>query len=411
MKFLFIHQNFPGQFKNLAPSLASRGHEVTALSLSSKNRINWNGVTVLPYRLKRSNTKGIHPWVIDFESKVIRGEACFDAAIELKKSGFYPDVIIGHPGWGECLFLKEVWPAAKLKLYFEYFYNTRGFDVGFDPEFEKSDIRDSGRVILKNANTLLHSQPADSILCPTEWQKSSFPEFIQERVEVIHEGIDTKLVNRRKDAVVRLASGKILTASDKVLTYVNRSLEPYRGIHVFLRSLKIILKSDLDIEVLIVGEEGIGYGSSPTSKMSWKQIFFSELSRDLTKQEIGRINFIGRVPYEEYLDFLSISTVHVYLTYPFVLSWSLLEAMSASCAIVASATPPVREVIHNDHNGKLVGFFDIPALAESVLSLIENMTSNEKLRIEARKTVLEHYDLETRCLPKQVNWACGVGIT
>ena len=229
MNILFIHQNFPGQFKHLAPALVSLGHDVTALVLTKTDARQWNGVKLIHYSLDRGNAKEAHPWTVDFESKVIRGEACLRAALALKKQGYTPEVIAAHPGWGESLFLKEVWPEAKLKLYCEFFYHARGADVGFDPEYPSSDPADAGRVTLKNANMLLQFQQADAGISPTHWQASTFPPHIQEKITVIHDGIDTEVLRPNPSVRFKLDNGQALSRDDEVITFVNRALEPYRG--------------------------------------------------------------------------------------------------------------------------------------------------------------------------------------
>ena len=162
MNILFIHQNFPGQFKFLAPALVQHGHAVVAMTMQKSESKEWQGVKLVPYSATRGTTPNVHPWVSDFETKTIRGEACFRAALQMKTQGFTPDVIIAHHGWGESLFLKEVWPEAKLGIYCEFFYHPHGADVGFDPEFPVKDAGDACRLRLKNLNNLLHFEVADA---------------------------------------------------------------------------------------------------------------------------------------------------------------------------------------------------------------------------------------------------------
>ena len=404
MNILFIHQNFPGQFKHLAPALVKAGHNVTALILAKTEAKQWNGVKLVPYSLSRGNAKEAHPWTVDFESKVIRGEACLKAALSLKTKGYCPDVIVAHPGWGESLFLKEVWPDAKLKLYCEFFYQARGADVGFDPEFSSSDPVDAGRVTLKNANILLQFQQADAGISPTHWQASTFPEHISKKISVIHDGIDTEVLKPNPDVQFTLDSGKVLTRKDEVITFVNRALEPYRGFHVFMRSLPTLLKERPNAEVLIVGKEGVSYGAQPPGGVSWKQRFSNEVFPQLDESQRSRVHFLNTIPYDRFIALLQVSTVHVYLTYPFVLSWSLLEAMSVGCSIVASDTQPLHEAITHDETGVLVDFFDPEALATATISLLNDSDRRSRLSSAAREFAKANYDLETVCLPKQIQW-------
>lgn len=404
MKILFIHQNFPGQFKHLAPALAKAGHQVTALILAKTETKQWNGVKLVSYSLGRGNAKEAHPWTVDFESKVIRGEACLKASFRLKSEGYSPDVIVAHPGWGESLFLKEVWPDAKLKLYCEFFYHARGADVGFDPEFSSNDSADAGRVTLKNANILLQFQKADAGISPTHWQASTFPEHISKKISVIHDGIDTEVIKPNLDAQFMLDSGRVLTRKDDVITFVSRALEPYRGFHMFMRSLPILLKERPNAEVLIVGKEGVGYGAQPPAGMSWKQQFINEVFPKLNESQRARIHFLNTIAHDRFISMLQVSTVHVYLTYPFVLSWSLLEAMSVGCSIVASDTQPLHEAISHDETGLLVDFFGPEALANAILSLLGDSDLRSRLSSAAREFAKATYDLKTMCLPEQMTW-------
>jgi len=404
MNILFIHQNFPGQFKHLAPALVKAGHKVTALILAKTEAKQWNGVKLISYSLTRGNAKDAHPWTVDFESKVIRGEACLKAALALKDQGYTPEVVVAHPGWGESLFLKEVWPEAKLKLYCEFFYHSQGADVGFDPEFSSTDPADAGRVILKNANILLQFQQADSGLSPTHWQASTFPQHIRDKITVIHDGIDTEVLSPNPSASFLLDNGNSLTRDDEVITFVNRALEPYRGFHTFMRSLPRLLTARSNAQVLIVGKEGVSYGAQPPNGESWKTIFSEEVLPKLTPQQRERIHFLGTIDYPRFINLLQVSRVHVYLTYPFVLSWSLLEAMSVGCTIVASDTQPLHEAIRHDETGRLVNFFDQNALAASVIELLEDKDVRMRLGKAARVFAIENYDLRRVCLPKQLQW-------
>ena len=404
MNILFIHQNFPGQFKHLAPALVGAGHKVVALRISNNENVLWQGVTVIGYSLARVNASDGHPWAVEFESKIIRGEACLEAAIRLKQAGFIPDIILAHPGWGESLFLNEVWPEAKLKLYCEFFYRVRGADVGFDPEFSSNDPAEAGRINLKNTNMLFQFQQAAAGISPTHWQASTFPKHIRDKITVIHDGIDTETLRPNLDVKFTVDPGLTLTRDDEVITFVNRSLEPYRGFHVFMRSLPKLLAARPNVQVLIVGSEGVSYGARPTNGKSWKMLFSEEVMPQLANNQRERIHFLGPIDYARFINLLQVSRVHVYLTYPFVLSWSLLEAMSVGCSIVASDTQPLHEAIKHDQTGLLVDFFDHDALADSVTRLLDDEDTRFRLGKAAREFAIENYDLVKHCLPKQIQW-------
>lgn len=405
MKILFVHQNFPGQFKSLAPTLArDPQNTVYAMTMQKVAAQTWLGVKLVPYAVHRGTAAHIHPWVSDFETKVIRGEACFRAALALRAQGFHPDVIIAHPGWGESLFLKDVWPQARLGIYCEFFYNHQGADVDFDPEFPSKDPGDVCRLRLKNQNNLLHLAVADAGISPTHWQASTFPDTFSERITVVHDGIDTDVLRPGPDVHLTLGKKLTLTCQDEVITFVNRNLEPYRGYHIFMRALPQILRQRPKARVLIVGGDGVSYGTQPHDGQKWKDIFINEVRAQTNAADWERVHFLGKVSYAHFVALLQLSTVHVYLTYPFVLSWSLLEAMGVGCAIVASDTKPLQEAIRHDETGRLVNFFDAAALAKEVLALLDDPAARIRLGSNARMFAKTTYDLKTVCLPRQLEW-------
>ncbi len=404
MKILFIHQNFPGQFKFLAPALVRQGHSVAAMTMQKTALGDWQGVRLFPYAAQRGTTPGVHPWVSDFETKAIRGEACFRAALRLKAEGFEPDVVIAHPGWGESLFVREVWPRAKLGIYCEFFYHAQGADVGFDPEFPVLDAGEACRLRLKNLNNLLHFEVADAGISPTLWQASTFPARFRDRISVVHDGIDTEAVAPAPAVSLTLGGTLRLTREDEVVTFVNRNLEPYRGYHVFMRALPRLLRERPRARVLIVGGDDVSYGARAPEGKTWKDIFAAEVRPQMTDDEWARVHFLGNLPYQQFIPLLQLSSVHVYLTYPFVLSWSLLEAMSAGCAIVASDTAPLHEAIRDGDSGRLVDFFDPAGLAQQVAALLADAGERQRLGTNAREFARANYDLRTVCLPRQLAW-------
>lgn len=405
MKILFIHQNFPGQFKHLAPALAAiPGNEVRALTMRDLGVSDWQGVQVTRYGTDKKNTVGIHPWILDWETKIIRGEACYLAAVQLKEAGFEPDVIISNPGWGESLFIKQVWPNAKLGIYGEFYYHAQGADVGFDPEFADADLSTEPKIRLKNLNNQMHFEIADAGISPTEWQASTFPDPFRSKITVIHDGIDTETIKPNPNVQITLNQQLTLTKNDEVITFVNRNLEPYRGCHTFFRALPKILKERPNAQILIVGGNGVSYGQAPKGGGSWRDIFVSEVRTKISDADWKRVHFLGSLPYDQFIGVLQLSTVHIYLTYPFVLSWSLMEAMSAGCAIVASNTQPLHELIQHDQNGRLVDFFRSEDLANEVIALLNDPDARKRLGLAARKTILEKYDLKNVCLPQQIEW-------
>jgi glycosyltransferase involved in cell wall biosynthesis len=401
MHILFVHQNFPAQYRHLAPALAARGHEVRALAINASPPL--PGVTVHRYRVKNGTSKEIHPWAAETETKVLRGESCARAALELKAGGFTPDVICAHPGWGEALFLREVWPEARQLHFVEFYYSASGRDVGFDPEFAQPDFETCCRVRMKNANSLLNLEIMDRGISPTQWQRSTVPCAYRERIDVIHDGIDTGVVIPDPEAVFAWqgTDGRTLRASagDPVVTFVNRNLEPNRGYHSFMRALPALHARHPDLQVLVIGGDGVSYGAKP-AEGSYKQRFLDEVGKKIDR---SRLHFLGRVPYPVYLKVLQVSAAHVYLTYPFVLSWSMLEAMSAGCLVIGSRTPPVEEVLVNGQNGLLVNFFSPEEIASTVSNVIDDQRAFANLRNHARETIVKNYDLHSICLPKQIS--------
>ena len=410
MNILFIHQNFPGQFKFLAPALAQQGHTVVAMTMQKTEAKEWQGVKLVPYNASRGTTPKVHPWISDFETKTIRAEACFRAALQMKDDGFSPDVIVSHHGWGESLFLKDVWPNAKLAIYCEFYYHPHGADVGFDPEFPVKDEGDVCRLRLKNLNNLLHFEVADAGISPTHWQASTFPEPFRSNITVVHDGIDTEAVAPNANVSLTLNGNIKLTRTDEVITFVNRNLEPYRGYHIFMRALSEMLKRRPQARVLIVGADDVSYGARPEEGKKWKDIFAAEVRPQISDADWTRVHFLGHIPYQHFIPLLQLSTVHVYLTYPFVLSWSLLEAMSVGCAIVASDTQPLREAVRQDETGRLVDFFDVPGLANEVCALLDDPAARARLGANARAFAQANYDLKAVCLPKQLQWVQGLAL-
>lgn len=406
MRILFVHQNFPGQFLHLAPALVRRGHKVHALRIANDatGLSLWQGVRIHPYAPARGSTKGIHPWIADMETKTIRGEAAWRKARELRAAEFSPDVIYAHPGWGESLFLKEVWPNARLVLFGEFFYSPEGADMGFDLEFASTDPEaDRCRTQMKNLNHLAQLGNADLVVSPTRWQASRFPSPWRERIEIAHEGVDTRRLAPEPSVRLQLKDGAQLSREDEVITFVARHLEPYRGFHVFMRALAALLRARPKARVLIVGEEGVSYGAKPPGHRSWKECLLDEVGPALEEAGAGRVHFLGRLDREAFTKVLQLSTVHVYLTYPFVLSWSLIEAMSIGCAIVASDTAPVREVLTHGRDALLVDFFDGAQLVAAVNDLLEDEAGRRRLGMQARLQAVERFDLERVCLPRQLS--------
>jgi glycosyltransferase involved in cell wall biosynthesis len=398
MKILFVHNNFPGQYRHLAGALArDRNNELFAVGSSTARP--FEGVRLLKYDMRNVDVSGSHPFARRFELESNRAEHVLYALSSLAETGFRPEVILAHPGWGETLPLRAVFPAAQIMLYCEFFYGKEGRDVGFDPEFPAIGVDGEIALRLKNAATLLALTESDICVSPTAWQRSTFPAEYRRKIQTIHDGIDVDQIKPNPEAVFRLPSGRRLRRSDEVVTFVARNLEPLRGYHVFMRALPRILAKRPRAQIVVIGGDGVSYGASPPPGQTWKQRFLDEISE---RADTKRIHFTGRLPHAEYLRALQISSAHVYLTYPFVLSWSLLEALSAGCVVVGSETPPVQELIDRD-NGFLVPFFDTDAVADRVVDALAHPSRFRSVRKKARQTILDSYDLHRICLPKMMN--------
>jgi glycosyltransferase involved in cell wall biosynthesis len=383
MRFLFVHQNFPGQYRHLAAHYAREGHEVVALGEKAnlvRNRPQLRA-HLLGYDLPEIEAKGFDAPVA---RAIHRGKRVAAAAAQLRRAGFRPDVIFAHIGWGEALFLKDLFPEARILLYCEFFYRSNGADLGFDPEFPVTAEK-MLRTRVMNAPLLMSLDASDFGMAPTWWQHRQFPAAWKPRIATIHDGVDTDLVQPQGEP------------EEELITYVSRNLEPYRGFHTFMRAIPEIQRRRPKARIVIVGGDDVSYSPRLPEGETYRQRMLKELGGRI---DLSRVQFTGRIPYADYLRLLQRSSLHVYLTYPFVLSWSMLEAMSAACLVVGSCTPPVEEVIRDGHNGLLADFFSPGAIAEKVDQALG--MDQRPLRAAARETVVQRYDLKRVCLPAQL---------
>ena len=391
MKFLFSHRNFPAQFRHILLELAQDPTNEIVFLTGTQNNIEIKGVKKVVYKLKREVPKNCHRYLRQYEEAVIHGQAAAEAAIKLKQQGFIPNVIYAH-SWGNSMFLKDVFPNTPQLNYCEWYYNAKGADISFNGEIINED-----RLALtkcKNAQLLIDLVNCDKGICPTQWQKAQIPKEFHNKIEVIHDGIDTDYFVPDENAVLKIPNTNTeLRAKDEVITYATRGMEPYRGFPQFMEIAEKLLKLRPNLHVVIGGEDRVCYGPKPKNG-SFKEILLNKLDLDMS-----RVHFTGGLPYGEYRKLLQISFVHVYLTYPFILSWSLLEAMSIGCSIVASKTAPIEEVIKHSKNGILVDFYDIDGFVEQINYLLDN--PQENLRKNARQTIVDNYDLK-KLLPQHI---------
>lgn len=400
MKILFVHQNFPGQFLYLAPALKARGHDCLALTDFANTRD--SAIPVLKYK---HEAQKVDPAATRLGRNYVqmsdRGVTVARACLQLRQTKNYvPDVIFGHSGWGETLFLKEVWPEAKLLIYAEFYYRGHGADVGFDPEFGKPNF-DQVMIAQGRAchlgQALLH---ADAGVSPTEWQASTYPPPLRKMLDVIHDGVNPEVMIPNPGATFTLPNGQVVKAGDEVLTFVNRNLEPYRGYHIFMRALPRVMEARPNAQVVIVGGDEVSYGSAPKDAKGWKDIFLNEVKDRL---DLGRVHFMGKIPYDQFTAMMQVSRAHAYLTYPFVLSWSMIEAMSAGAHVIGSRTTPVEEVIKDGVNGSLVDFFDVDGWSAKLIEALAKPEKFTLIRQAARETALKRYD-QKYLLPKMIDF-------
>ena len=406
MKLLCIHQGFPGQYKHLIPKLHQKGYQIYVISKPRTYKKIPKWVNYFSYTLETGNTPNIHPLCEELESKVIRGEAVAIRALELKQKGFIPDLILGHPGWGEMLFLRDIWPSIPQLHYVEFFHGVAGTDDDFDGGFitEKSWI-DNARARLKNAHNLSNLNLMSHGVSPTYFQHGLLPEWAKRKTSVIHDGIDTSILRPKTDASITIKFNQISTKltlkrGDPVITFVNRTFEPYRGVHIFLRAVEKLQVMSSDVQVIMVGEDkpNVSYGEHRKDNIGW----VTAIKRDSSyKLDWSRIHTVGTVSHSLLIRIYQISSAHVYFSYPFVLSWSMLEAMSCGCLLIGSSTMPVEEIIVDNVNGLLVPFKQAETLAKTLLYAIKNQDKILYMRNNARKHIIDNYDLN-QCLDKHI---------
>ncbi|MBG0777259.1 MAG: glycosyltransferase [Desulfovibrionaceae bacterium] len=387
MRVLFIHPNFPAQFRHMAAALgANARNQVVFATMNERPEWKIPGVRKAVFGLKAKPPEGAHFLAAPFQEAAMKGEAAYFLARELQKNGFTPDVVVGHSGWGTTMFLKDAFPRTPMLCYFEWFYRAEGADVNFDPA---DPLSAQGRVSLrtKNIPILVDMEACDFGYCPTFWQHRQLPQPFRPRITVRHDGIDTRFFV--PDPHQRLVlPGLDLSLEDEIVTYATRGMEPYRGFPQFMQAVELLLERRPNLHVVVAGEDRVCYGKKRADGKTYKQAALERL-----KLDPARVHFTGPLAYRHYRTLLQASTVHVYLTRPFVLSWSLLEAMACGCLVVSSDTPPVREVVRDGVNGLLTDFFSAQAIADRVDEALERRREFESLRAAARATVLRRYDL------------------
>lgn len=398
MKIMFIHPNMPGQYKHLARILAEDKNNKVVFVTKEKPDVSLPNVTKVEYRQTREVAMETHRYLINFERALFQGQEVFRACQKLKQeTGFVPDVICCHPGWGDGLFLKDIYPDTPILSFLEFYYSSRGGDVGFLPRDyfpsvveEEMTPDDDARIRIKNACNLFNLEICDWGITPTHWQLIQNPPMFRQKISVLHDGVDTDAVTPGLgNEKITLPNGKVLTAQDEVVTYVARNFEPYRGFPTAMRAFKEIQKRRPNCHIVCVGADGVSYGKQPPAGQTYRRMLLEEL-----KPDMSRLHFIGYLPYDQMVNVMRVSSAHIYLTVPFVLSWSMMESMSAGCLLLGSNTPPVREVLEHDKNGLLVDFFNPDSIADTVDRIFNDKTRLRHLRVAARQTIIDRFDLK-----------------
>lgn len=394
MRFLFVHQNFPGQFLHVLRHLAaSAKHELVFITQENANVI--PGVRKATYRGPGELNPFTHRDAQEFDHATARAQSVAQVAASLKSLGFRPDVIIGHHGWGEMLNLGDIWPGVPMLGYYEFYYNVEGFDVNFDPEFQ-TPVEALPRVRAKNAVNLLALGNPGRGITPTQFQRSTYPDWARDRIDVLPEGVNLDICRPAPDAAQAAFQHNqfVVQPGEKLVTYVARDLEPYRGFHVMMRALPSLLQARPDVTVALVGGNGVSYGARlPDS--TWRDRMLREVGASIDPE---RVHFCGRMDYADYVRLLQRSDAHVYLTYPFVASWSLREALAIGCALVASDTAPVQEFVSHGQTGLLTPFLDPAGLSRRIQEMLEDTALATRLRRGARAWAEQHLRMEDHLL-------------
>ena len=365
MNIVFAHQNFPAQFGAYGLHLAKEGHKVT-FATAREDAKPPQGCNLIRMKPHRAVTKGVHRFARPFENAMINAQAFANGAIAARKTGLVPDIVMAHAGWGSGTLAKAVWPACKFVSYVEWYYRWPPVDVMPDDlDFSKAE---DGRALAlsRNTPTLLDLAQSDMVICPTKFQADQFPPHLRKQMTVLHDGVDTQNLCPNPDARPPLG-GLTLDDDCEIITYATRGMEPQRGFCAFMEALDILQKKRPKLHALIGGEDRAAYGSKPQGGESWKAHMLERLDLDM-----ARTHFTGLLSRNDFTALLQSTHVHVYLTMPFVLSWSMIEAMSIGCPLVASDTKPVREVAPNASMANFVDHNDIPALVVAIEELLDN---------------------------------------
>jgi glycosyltransferase involved in cell wall biosynthesis len=391
MKLLFIHPNMPGQYKHLARAFGENPeNQVVFITKPRPLEKCPKGVRMVSYVTPREPSPETHRYLLPFERAVLQGQEVWRVCKKLKiTEGFIPDVIVAHPGWGDTLLLKELFPDTPQLSYIEFYYSSFGADVNFDPN-EQASEDDLARIHIKNATNLFGLAQMDHGLSPTFWQMRQNPKAFWPKISVLHDGVDTDMCVPKADVSVTLPNGVRLTREDEVITYVARNFEPYRGFPTFMQAAEQLLRERPNCHIIAIGGDEVSYGKPAPAGTNYREIW----TKKMNFVDPNRIHFVGMVPYEQLIAYFQLSRAHIYLTYPFVLSWSFMESMACGALVIGSRTPPVQEVITHEANGLLVDFFSPQEVVAAVHRVFADKGGMQPLRDAARHTIVERYALK-----------------
>lgn len=391
MHLLLIHQNFPGQFRSLIPAFLERGHQLVGIGARPLQSVP-QGLRYLHYAPPDQDTDQPRRLVDpDLEQCLRRGSQVAALAVRLRDQGFVPDAVLFHSGWGEGLYLREIWPEAALIAYPELYGQPALLGHGFDPDLEP--ISEASRQALKRQNlmALAAIADADAAVVPTLFQRDTFPAHLRSRFQLIHEGVDLSRALPHPRRHVQLSAELTLRKGDPVVTFVNRSLEPLRGFRTLMRALPALQAAHPTVQVLIVGDtSGSSYSPPSRHPEGYRGEMLALLGARLDRE---RVHFLGRLPHDQLLSLFQISAAHVYLTVPYALSWSVLEAMACGAPVVGSANAPLLELLRDGENGRLVPFHDHDRLTAVLLELLADPEAGARLGAAGRRCVEQRYDL------------------
>jgi glycosyltransferase involved in cell wall biosynthesis len=408
MHILYVHQNFPAQFGHIARHLVQKnGWRCTFVSETPAGTV--EGIEKIQYKLAGGATKSTHFCSRTFENAVWHTDAVYNA---LKaRPDVQPDLIVGHSGFGSTLFLSELYPDTPIVNFFEYYY--RAHDPDSDMDFRTDlnwDVPEVKylRSRCRNAMILLDLQNCDAAYTPTKFQKSRFPDEYLPKLQTIFDGVDRGVYHGYNEELrpapgargTRTLAGREVGPDTRVVTYVSRGFESMRGFDVFMKAAKKIYQQYPDVLFFIVGTDRIAYGGDESYIAPYKSFKDWTLAQD--EYDLGKFVFAGRMNPSDLGKLLASSDLHMYLTVPFVLSWSMMDALSCGAVVLGSATAPVKEMIRDGENGLLADFFDTDEMAEKAVRVLRDPAAFRPLGRAAEEMVVRDYSLEA-VLPRMLS--------